>query len=290
MMTYIVRALLLAASIIVSRPVFSAAVARIVAVVGGDIITSYELDGRVSFARSLMKGAKPPAGMRERILDEMVSDRLRLAEAAKYGVKVDDAEIDETIGRMEKFYGAKIDKSSSWVRDQARADIAWNKFVFGYLRSLISVGDAEVDAVVEVYSTRKSYEYSLVPLLADGDRMASLLAAAKKIASCSGFKSFAKQSGAAGSGAEIKVADKDMNPVLASELAKSGPGGLAGPVENAGGPALFYVCSKKETGESPLPPPDRAKIRQDVLMGKLEAFSQRYFERLRSTAAIDIRE
>jgi peptidyl-prolyl cis-trans isomerase SurA len=281
--------MILAAVLSVSAPAFSAE-SRIAAVVNGDIITSYELEGRLAFTRDLMKGQKPPADLRERILDEMVNDRIKLAEAAKFGVKVDDKEIDDTVSRMEKFYGVKVDKSLPWVRDQARADVAWNKFLFGYLRSMVSVGDAEVDGIMESRAERKSYEYSVVPLLAGNGDMEGLLPLAKGVSSCAGFKSFAKKRGKDGSGTEIRVKDSDMNPALAAELAGLGDEGLAGPVENAGGLTLFYMCSKRETEKSALPPLDRSKVRQDLLMGKLEAFSERYFEKVRAGAAVEIRK
>ncbi|MDR3126026.1 MAG: SurA N-terminal domain-containing protein [Rickettsiales bacterium] len=281
--------LLFALALALSSPCL-AAESRIAAVVNGEIITSYELDGRVSFTRSLMKGAKPPAGLRGKILEEMVNDRLKLAEASKFGVKVEDAEIDETVRRMEDFYGVKIDKSLAWVRGQAKADVAWNKFVFGYLRSLVGVRDGEIDGVIGDYSSRKAYEYSLVPLLADRKRLDDLAPEARKVSSCSGFKAFAAKHGAAGSGAEIKVGEADMSPALAAEVAALGESGLSSPVEGAGGPAMFYLCSRKETGKPALPPPDRAKVRQDLFMGKLESLSQRHFGKLRAGAAVEIRE
>lgn len=77
---------------------------RIVAVVGEEVITSYDLRGRRDEAvKQLSKQGTPlpPQDVLERqLLERMIIERIQLQFARETGLKVDDAQLDQSIGRI----------------------------------------------------------------------------------------------------------------------------------------------------------------------------------------------
>ena len=77
---------------------------RIVAVVGDDVITYYELRTRLAAAlKQLQKqGTKlPPQDVLEgQMLERLIMDRAQLQFARDSGMKIDDAQLDQAIGRI----------------------------------------------------------------------------------------------------------------------------------------------------------------------------------------------
>ncbi len=77
---------------------------RIVAVVGDEVITSYDLRARLDEAVKQLKKQGtplPPADVLEhQLLERMIIDRIQLQFARETGLKVDDAQLDQAIGRV----------------------------------------------------------------------------------------------------------------------------------------------------------------------------------------------
>jgi peptidyl-prolyl cis-trans isomerase SurA len=77
---------------------------RIVAVVGDEVITSYELRARLDEAVKQLKKQGtplPPQDILERqLLERMIIDRIQLQFARETGLKVDDAQLDQAIARI----------------------------------------------------------------------------------------------------------------------------------------------------------------------------------------------
>ena len=77
---------------------------RIVAVVSEEVITSYDLRARLDEAVKQLKKQGtplPPQDVLERqLLERMIIDRIQLQFARETGLKVDDAQLDQAIGRI----------------------------------------------------------------------------------------------------------------------------------------------------------------------------------------------
>ena len=77
---------------------------RIVAVVGEEVITSYDLRARLDEAVKQLKKQGtplPPQDVLERqLLERMIIDRIQMQFARETGLKVDDAQLDQAIGRI----------------------------------------------------------------------------------------------------------------------------------------------------------------------------------------------
>jgi peptidyl-prolyl cis-trans isomerase SurA len=77
---------------------------RIVAIIGDEVITTYDLRARLDEAVKQLKKQGtplPPADVLERqLLERMIIDRIQLQFARETGLKVDDAQLDQAIGRI----------------------------------------------------------------------------------------------------------------------------------------------------------------------------------------------
>jgi peptidyl-prolyl cis-trans isomerase SurA len=77
---------------------------RVVAVVNDEVLTQTELDYRVRLAEAQLARQRisPPAQdvLRKQILERMILDRAQVQQARENGVRVDDATVNASIGRM----------------------------------------------------------------------------------------------------------------------------------------------------------------------------------------------
>ena len=77
---------------------------RIVAVVNSDIITAYELEERIQLVKRQLEGQKiapPPQDVLEKqLLERMINEKVQLQFASETGIRVDDAALDQAIGRI----------------------------------------------------------------------------------------------------------------------------------------------------------------------------------------------
>ena len=77
---------------------------RIVAIVDQAVVTEQELESRIATVTAQFKkqGTELPAEaiLRKQILERLITDTLQLQYAAQTGLKVDDNQLDKTIGRI----------------------------------------------------------------------------------------------------------------------------------------------------------------------------------------------
>lgn len=128
--------LVCAASLLSAQPVSAASVARIAAVVNGDMITARELDKalQVELVGQKLDSAKNSqqiSEVRKAVLDRMINDKIILQEAAKEGITVSDADVDAAL--------EQIIKESRLERDVFLRQIAKEGMSENYFRSRLYV-------------------------------------------------------------------------------------------------------------------------------------------------------
>lgn len=128
--------LVCAASLLSAQPVSAAPVARIAAVVNGDMITARELDKalQVELVGQKLDSAKNSqqiSEVRKAVLDRMINDKIILQEAAKEGITVSDADVDAAL--------EQIIKESRLERDVFLRQIAKEGMSENYFRSRLYV-------------------------------------------------------------------------------------------------------------------------------------------------------
>lgn len=132
----------------------------IAAIVGEEVISVYDMENRLAFVIAttrLSNTAEVAARLKPQILRALVDEKLELAEAAKNGISVSDAEVAQAIAGIEQERGMKpgaifeimqqnrIPKET--FTGQIRAQMAWRQLVIKKIRPSVRVSDEEVKLV-----------------------------------------------------------------------------------------------------------------------------------------------
>lgn len=171
---------------------------KIEAVVNDQVISAYDVDQRLNLILASVDAQITPEQMRvlrQQALQNLVDERLQLQEAASYDLVISKEELDETIQMVAQQYrmtpqqfGAYLNQqgaSLEALRAQLEAELAWSQLVRGRFRQQISVGDDEVQAVLdrlEESAGQNEYLLSEIQLIADSpDREREARVAAQRI-------------------------------------------------------------------------------------------------------------
>jgi peptidyl-prolyl cis-trans isomerase SurA len=132
---------------------------RIVAVVNDEVITANELRSRTRLAEAQLRRQKiqaPAADVLERqVLERMIVDRAQIHLARETGVRVDDATVNATIGRIAESNGLTVQVMRQRLeadgvpfarfREDVRQDIILNRLREREVDSKIQITDSELD-------------------------------------------------------------------------------------------------------------------------------------------------
>jgi peptidyl-prolyl cis-trans isomerase SurA len=170
-----IPALLLLAAAVLAQPATAAEIAkidRIVAVVDQGVITENELQVRMNIVSDQLakQGTKlPPADvLRKQILERLIIDRLQLQFAAETGLRVDDSQLDKTIGRIAEQNKLDVPQFQAALQSQGisfskfREDMR-NEIILARLRereidNRINVSEAEIDNYLLTQSSRQDVQ------------------------------------------------------------------------------------------------------------------------------------
>jgi len=135
---------------------------RIVAVVGDEVITNYDLQQRIRII-SLTSGkiftGQHYGVLANQIREVLITERLQHIEARKYGLVPSESKVLEsykslanenkmTIKKFNKFLSdAGVSKDS--FRSQIEATLTWQNLLINKIRSTINVSDFEIDDYIE---------------------------------------------------------------------------------------------------------------------------------------------
>ena len=154
---------------------------RIVAIVDQAVVTEQELESRIATVTAQFKkqGAELPAEaiLRKQILERLITDTLQLQYAAQTGLKVDDNQLDKTIGRIaEQNQLSLAEFTEALAKDgvsmtKFRADIR-NEITLARLRERevdgrVNVSESEIDNFLtsQAANNENQDEYEIAHLL-----------------------------------------------------------------------------------------------------------------------------
>ncbi len=272
------------------------------AIVNGDIITSYDVEERVKLSRELLKLNKykmSDAEIEKKVLSEMIDDKIKVDEAKRFGIRITPEELSDATLRMEKYLNLPaggynelvknigIDKAI--VNKQIEADVIWMKFVYSVLRSYVKVTDSELELLIENMKQEKQFNYEISSLIADKSKLEKLAPELSKISNCEDFISFAKKNGEAGSGAKFTILDSQMDKNLKHVIAHHNSSFPTKPVEINGNNTVFFICDKQAFVPT-FTDEEKEEYRFSILQSKLDAFANKYFEKLKASSVIDIKD
>lgn len=172
-------------------------VVKATAIVNGEVLTQTDIDQRLAMLIIASDGEIPADRMealRQQVLRNLIDETLQIQAAKADKIEISDRDIDRTIQRIAtqnnqtpeqlaeylKSHGSSI-KS---IRRQIRGEIAWTRLQQKRIESTISVGDDEVNAVLDRLNASKGtdeYRVGEIYLPAPGGDTSRALATATQI-------------------------------------------------------------------------------------------------------------
>lgn len=225
-------------------------------------VTEYEYQQRLLFMRLL----RAPGDLQKQAMEDLISDRLRMQEAKRFGVKVKEEDLrkgmDEFAGRAnmdaEKFVAelGKAGVAPETFRDFVEAGLVWREIVRGKFNAYAKVSDEEVDRALEAETRKAALVVSLAELIIpappgkENEALAladSLRAQVKTEAGFSAAVAEYSASPSRGRGGRIDPMPlSNLPPQIAGIVLPLAPGQVSPPVNIPGGVALFQLRSLVE--------------------------------------------
>lgn len=240
-------------------------VVKATAIVNGAIITQSDIDQRLAMLAMAGGGNIPPEQMealRQQVLRNLIDETLQIQAAKADKITITDRDIDRTVERIAsqnkqtpeqladylKSHGSSI-KS---IRRQIEGEIAWTRLQQKRIESTISVGDDEVNAVLDRLNASKGteeYRVGEIYLAAQGNDTSRAAATAgqiiQQLQNGASFAAYARQyseaSTAAVGGDLGWVRPAQLPTQLASVVQSLQPGQVSTPVQVPGGVSILMV-------------------------------------------------
>ena len=127
-------------------------------------LTSYELNQRIKILINTLQ-LEDNIGNRDKVresaLEKLIEDKLKISEAKKLEITISDSELDLFLSNIFKFPVEKKIEFSNFlndqgidediVREQARAELLWNKIINQRFAGFITVSELEINEEKKIY-------------------------------------------------------------------------------------------------------------------------------------------
>ena len=147
----------------------------VAAVVNDSVISTFDVRQRMQLMLLSSGGQIPTEALpqlQQQAIRDLVEERLKLQEAAKYELEVSDAEVAQEVGMIAAQSNLSPEQliellaqqgiSQTTLREQIKAGIAWPQLVQGRFRDRVRINDNEVDDTLERMRADVSKEQFLV--------------------------------------------------------------------------------------------------------------------------------
>ncbi|MGF1475092.1 MAG: peptidylprolyl isomerase [Geminicoccaceae bacterium] len=255
---------------LISAPVIAQG---IVAVVNDEIVSEWELDQRVKVAlvlSNLDPTQENESRVRPQVLRGAIDDELRLQEANRLNVSITDDALDQVIESIAERNRMNVDEffeiftsrgvEENALREQYRAQVAWESGVSRLFSQRVNVSEAQVDRELKrERETRNEPDFHLLELflpvyrdqseaevLADADRLLDALESGASFSALASQVSAAPSAENGGDLGWLKL--RDLPEALRSVVGAMEPGEVSGPVQTPRGVYLFALADKRQAG------------------------------------------
>lgn len=285
-------------------PSASALAQRVVVMVNGEPITSLDIDQRSKLLQLTTR--KVPS--REEVLEQLIGDKLKIHEAAKFKLTASDSEVDNAFRGMAERMGASSQQlehqlassgaSAGTLKARIRADLVWGQLVRGRFQSSLQVGERDILGALEAKKKddKGSFDYTLRPILfvvprgappgAFDARRREAEALRGRFKSCEEGIKFARGLRDTAVRAPVHRSAADLPPPLRDVLDKMQVGQVTPPEQTAQGIEVFALCAKRA---SVADSPGRREAREEIFNERFKAQADRYLKQIRRSAMIEFR-
>jgi len=301
-----VAALLAALAISAFVPAEVVAQTRIVAVVNGESITSYDVAQR----QRLLSLTGAPGNTRQAALDELINEKVQVQAARDANVTVPDEAIDEALAGIAQRVNLSPSQlgqalgeqgvNIATLRDRLGAQIAFNRLIRTRFSTILEVTEPElVAALLEKEDGERAIEtpeYQLeqvtiaLPENPSSGRLSEAEARAadlrRRFTSCREGLSMARGTRDVVVRPFGRRTAAELTPQARDALEGIAVGRLSEPIRTARGLVMFAVCDKKVIRSTNAA---MRALEPEMRNERGEAFSKQYVRQLRRDAVIELR-
>jgi len=277
----------------------------IAALVNDDPISAFDVAQR----ERLMQATGQKNMTRAEVVNELVEERIKLQEARRLRISVDDAEVERaynSIAERVKMTPAQLTAAfgqlginPKTLRGRLKADMLWRKIVQGKLRGTVRLREADVISALQERNKDgkgKVVEYQLQQVVFVVPQKGGAGVTAQRRQEAEGFRSrFVSCSDTLPKTRGLKdVVVKDLGRKRSDELSKdirdlladTNLNKLTKPNVSAGGVELIAVCEKREITDDNA---GEKQIRDEMMSGEMQNAAKKLMAELRQKALVEIR-
>jgi peptidyl-prolyl cis-trans isomerase SurA len=278
--------------------------AQIVVMVNGSPVTAFDIEQRMKFNQLVIRTKQN----RQDVTQELIDERLKLFIAKRYGIEVEDSDVERTFESMARRSRsttqlmtqslAKSGISINTLKAKIRADTAWNQLVRGRFGASLQVGDADVDHVLQARGDQNNttdYVYTLYPITVVVPREASnsVLEGKRRTAenlrnrflNCTDGLRLARALRDIAVREPITRSSADLTPQLREMLGGLELGRLTSIETTPQGLQMFALCDKKQTSDSAA----KREVKNEIFSKRFEARGKKFLDEVRASAMIEYR-
>jgi peptidyl-prolyl cis-trans isomerase SurA len=240
-------------------------VIKATAIVNGEVITQTDVDQRLALL-SIANNTPIPTSeidrLRQQVLSNLIDETLQIQAARHEEIEITDADIDKTVARVATNAKQTPDQMANYlktrgssirsIRRQITGEIAWRRLQSKKIESSVSVGDEEVQAVIDKMNASKGAEEFRVGeifISANSTNEQQAQANAERVftalqqgGSFVGYaRQFSEASTAAVGGDLGWVRPEQMPDELAQAIRQMRPGMVSRPIKVQGGYSIVAV-------------------------------------------------
>lgn len=240
-------------------------VVKATAIVNGEVITQTDIDQRLALLAIANNTPIPTSELerlRQQVLSNLIDETLQIQAARNEEIEITDADVDKTVARVATNAKQTPDQMAAYlksrgssirsIRRQITGEIAWRRLQSKKIENTVSVGDEEVQAVIDKMNASKGAEEFRVgeifisanstneqQALANAERV---FAALQQGGSFVGYaRQFSEASTAAVGGDLGWVRPEQMPDELAQAIRRMRPGMVSRPIKLQGGYSIVAV-------------------------------------------------
>lgn len=262
-------------------PAHAQATESIAATVNDELITTYDVRQRARMLLAFSEAEQTPemlALAEEQALRGLIDEKLQLQEARVFELEIPDEMVDNALGLIAEQAGTDVETNLTQLeaagvqpqtlRDQIRAEIAWEQLIKGRYRDTVSIGSDQIDQVMqEIVQALQEPQYRVAEIFMEintvaeepevRQRMAGVI---EQLRAGANFPAIAQQYSegpTAGRGGDLGYQPINQFPaeVQAAILRGQGGqplpvGGVAGPIRAAGGYYIIALIDRRDAASA----------------------------------------
>jgi peptidyl-prolyl cis-trans isomerase SurA len=286
-------------------PATTAQAQQIVVIVNGEPITALDIEQR----SKLMQLSTHEAPVRQKVIDDLIDERLKVREAKRWSLEASNSEVDNAYasmaGRMRLTADqltqqlAKSGVNVATLKARIKADLVWPQLVRGRYQSSLQVGEKDLLTAMESKPEDSvGYDYTLRPILflvpsgspdtfVEGrKREAESLRA--RFQGCDDGLNFARALKDVAIREQVVRSSADLPAELRKLLEGIEVGRLTPPEVTKYGVEMYAICSKKESTADNSP--GKRQARESVMAQRYEQKSKQYLQEIRRSAMIEYKK